>query len=213
MSSDKIRVFIVDDHPMVRTGLSAMISSDASLKKVGEADNGPDALRLIPAASPHVVLMDLVLPGMDGIEVSTLIRRQRPELKVLMLTSLVDPVQVERAIGSGVSGFLLKNASAQELASAIRSAYAGRRVLAPDVTDALIANRQQIIPGADLTQRERELLALMTKGYNNQEIAGELAISIPTVKFHITNILSKLQVENRTEAVLAAIKHKLAPPP
>ena len=131
----------------------------------------------------------------------------------MILTSLVDPGEVERAIAAGANGYLLKTASAHELVAVVRAAHAGRRTLAPEVTDALIARRQQHPPGDDLTPRERELLRLMTRGMNNQEIAAELSIALPTVKFHITNILSKLQADNRTEAVLTAIKHRIVPAP
>lgn len=212
MSKEKIRVFVVDDHPMIRTGLAAMIDAEPDFERVGEAGSGQDALRLIPLAAPHVVLMDLVMPQMDGIAAIEALRKQLPSARFLILTSLVEPGEVQRAIKAGACGYLLKNASAMELVAVIRNAFAGRRVLAPEVTDAMIAASQQPAPGGDLTQREREILALMTRGLNNQEIAAELSVAVPTVKFHITNILSKLHVDNRTEAVLKALKHKLAPP-
>jgi NarL family two-component system response regulator LiaR len=213
MNSPKIRIFIVDDHPMVRTGLAAMIDAEDELLRVGEASSGRDAVRLIPAASPDVVLMDLVMPQMDGIAATLALRNVLPKTKFVILTSLVDAAEVERAIEAGANGYVLKNLSAHELLSVIHAAHSGRRTFAPEVTDALIARRQQQVLGADLTQRERELLALMTRGMNNQDIAAELAIAVPTVKFHITNILGKLQADNRTEAVLKAIKHKLVPAP
>ena len=212
MAHKRIRVFIVDDHPMIRSGLAAMIDAESDLEHVGEAANGEEAVRLAPAAAPDVVLMDLVMPQMDGIAATALLRESLPSTRILILTSLLEAGEVRRAIEAGACGYLLKNATAQELVTTIRSAYAGRRVLAPEATDALIAAAQQRPPGADLTQREREILALMTRGLNNQEIAAELSIAVPTVKFHITNVLSKLHVDNRTEAVLAALKHKLVPP-
>lgn len=213
MNRETIRIFIVDDHPMVRTGLAAMIEAEDDLEWVGEATTGRDAVRLIPDARADVVLVDLVMPQMDGIAVITALRTSLPSTKFVILTSLVDPSEVERAIEAGANGYLLKNASAHDLATVIRAVHSGRRTLAPEVTDALIARRQQQIPGADLTQRERELLLLMTRGLNNQEIAAELAIAVPTVKFHVTNILSKLAADNRTEAVLTAIKYRLVPAP
>jgi len=213
MNNEKIRVFIVDDHPMIRTGLAAMIEAESDLQFAGEASTGRDAVRLIPDAAPDVVLMDLVMPQMDGVAATAALRKQMPATKFVILTSLVDPSEVERAIGAGANGYLLKNASAHDLVSVIRAVHSGRRTLAPEVTDALIARRQQRVPGADLTQRERELLLLMTRGMNNQEIAAELAIAVPTVKFHITNILGKLEADNRTEAVLTAIKHRIVPAP
>lgn len=213
MNNEKIRVFIVDDHPMIRTGLAAMIEAESDLQFAGEAATGRDAVRLIPDASPDVVLMDLVMPQMDGVAATAALRKQMPGTKFVILTSLVEPSEVERAIEAGANGYLLKNASAHDLVSVIRAVHSGRRTLAPEVTDALIARRQQRVPGADLTQRERELLLLMTRGMNNQEIAAELAIAVPTVKFHITNILGKLEADNRTEAVLTAIKHRIVPSP
>lgn len=213
MTGDKIRVFVVDDHPMIRAGLAAMIDGEDDLLRVGEAGNGLDAVRLIPSAAPDVVLMDLVMPQMDGIAAVSLLRPQMPSTRFVILTSLVEPQEVERAIEAGANSYVLKNASAHELVAVIRAAHAGRRTLAPEATDALMTRRQQGSPGADLTPRETELLALMTRGLNNTEIAAELAIAVPTVKFHITNILGKLQVDNRTEAVLKAIKHRLVPAP
>lgn len=213
MAAETIRVFVVDDHPMVRAGLAAMIDGETDLVNVGEAGDGAEALRLVPAARPDVVLMDLAMPHLDGVGAITALRPLLPSTRFVVLTSLVDPAQVGRAIDAGATGYLLKNASAQDLVLAIRAAHGGRRMLAPEATDALVAQRQQRGPGADLTQRERELLALMARGLNNQEIAAELAIAVPTVKFHITNILSKLGVENRTEAVVAALKHGLVPAP
>lgn len=213
MSGAPIRVFIVDDHPMIRTGLAAMIDGESDLLRVGEAAHGQDAVRLIPAAAPDVVLMDLVMPQMDGVAATAQLRPLLPATRFIILTSLVDPGEAERAFAAGADGYVLKNASAQELVSVIRTAHGGRRTLAPEVTDALIARRQQRPPGGDLTARERELLALMARGLNNQQIVAELGIAMPTVKFHITNILGKLQADNRTEAVLTALKHKLVPAP
>ena len=213
MSTEPIRVFVVDDHPMIRMGLAAMIDAQPDLQRVGEAGSGAEALRLAPALAPDVVLMDLIMPQMDGIAATAALRRVLPQTRFVILTSMVDPGEVERATAAGATGYVLKNASAAELVSVIRAAYAGRRSFAPEVTDALIANRQPIVLGADLTQRERELLVLMARGLNNQEISDQLAIAVPTVKFHITNILGKLQAANRTEAVLTALKHKLVPAP
>ena len=207
-----IRLFIADDHPMIRSGLAAMVRSEPDLELVGEAGNGVDAVAMLPGLAPDVVLMDLLMPRLDGIEAIRQLKGRLPETRFLVLTSLVDPAQIRRAIDAGASGYLLKNASSQELVTVIRSTHAGRRVMAPEATDALIAEQQSPTPGMDLTARERELLALMTKGLNNQAIADQLSIALPTVKYHVTNILAKLHVENRTEAVLLALKHKLVPP-
>jgi NarL family two-component system response regulator LiaR len=147
------------------------------------------------------------MPRLDGIGAISQLRPLLPDTRFLILTSLVEPHEIRRAIEAGASGYLLKNASAHDLVATVRSTHAGRRVMAPEATDAMIAEAQARPPGADLTQRERELLALM-----NQDIANALGIALPTVKFHITNILGKLQVDNRTEAVLVALKHRLVPP-
>lgn len=210
---ERIRIFVVDDHPMVRAGLAQMIDAEPDLQRVGDAADGAEAIREIPPATPDVVLVDLVMPRVDGVAVIAALRPQLPMTRFVVLTSMVDPEQVERAIRAGATGYLLKNASAHELVAVIRAAYAGRRTLAPEVTDALIAHRQQRPVGTDLTRRERELLSLIARGMDNQEIATALGITVPTVKYHVTNILSKLGVGNRTEAVLAALKHKLVAGP
>ncbi|HMZ00502.1 MAG TPA: response regulator transcription factor [Burkholderiaceae bacterium] len=209
--TDPIRVFIADDHPMIRVGLRAMIEAEGALALAGEAGDGEEALAGVLACRPDVVLMDLVMPRLDGISAIARLRPLLPETRFVVLTSLLDPAEVRRAIDAGASGYLMKNASSPELVNVILAVHAGRRVLDAEATDALIGAQQQPSPGADLTQRERELLALMTEGLNNQEIGERLAIAVPTVKFHITNILAKLQVDNRTEAVILALKHRLVP--
>lgn len=206
---DPIRVFVVDDHPMIRHGLVAMLRSESSMQWVGEASDGAEAVRLAPPLAPDVVLMDLVMPRMDGIDAISLLRPHLPKAHFVILTSLLDPAEVRRAMAAGASGFLLKNASSQELVNVILTAARGQRVMAPEVTDALIADGRERALGADLTARERELLALMATGLSNQDIANRLAIAMPTVKFHVTNILAKLNADNRTEAVLIAIKNRL----
>ncbi len=209
IQNETIRVFVVDDHPMIRHGLAAMVKAERELEWVGDAANGADALRLAPALKPDVVLMDLVMPQMDGIATIAALRPLLPATRFIVLTSQLEPTEVKRALDAGASSFLLKNASAQELITVIRATASGHRVLAPEVTDALIAGERRHTPGTDLTQRERELLALMSRGFSNQEISAALSIAMPTVKFHVTNILAKLHADNRTEAVLTALKHKL----
>ncbi len=206
-----IRVFVADDHPMIRAGLRAMIDAEETFCFVGEATHGEEAVQLIPGATPDVVLMDLMMPRLDGISAIARLRPLLPATRFVVLTSLLDPAEVRRAIDAGASGYLMKNATAHELVNVIQAVHAGRRVLDAEVTDALVGAQQQRLPGGDLTQRERELLALMAEGLNNQEIGQRLAIALPTVKFHITNILAKLQVENRTEAVILALRHRLVP--
>lgn len=210
-----IRIFLVDDHPMIRRGLAAMIDGEDDFELVGEASSGDEAIERLPATRganrPDVVLMDLVMPGTDGITAIARLREALPGTRFVVLTSLVEPGEIRRAIDAGANGYLLKNATSQELVTVIRESHGGRRVLAPEATDAIIAASHKPAIGNDLTQRERELLGLMARGLNNQQIADALAIALPTVKFHITNILGKLQADNRTEAVLIALKHKLVP--
>jgi NarL family two-component system response regulator LiaR len=206
---ESIRVFVVDDHPMIRHGLAAMLKAEPGMLWVGDAPDGTDAVRVAPALDPDVVLMDLVMPRMDGVAAIAALKPQLPRTKFVILTSLLEPSEVRRAMDAGACGYLLKNASSQELVTVIQMAHKGHRVLAPEVTDALVAHQKDPPPGSDLTQRERELLALMARGYSNQEISTQLSIAMPTVKFHVTNILAKLHADNRTEAVLIALKHKL----
>jgi len=204
-----IRVFVVDDHPMIRHGLAAMIQAESELRWVGDASSGEDAVRMAPGLSTDIVLMDLVMPQMDGIATITAMRPLLPGVRFIVLTSLLDPAMARRALDAGASSYLLKNASSQELITVIRSTHGGRGVVAPEVTDALVAEAQKATPGADLTARERELLGLMARGLSNQEISNRLTIAMPTVKFHVTNILAKLHADNRTEAVLTALKARL----
>lgn len=206
---ETIRVFVVDDHPMIRHGLAAMLKAEPGLLWVGDASDGADAVRLAPALAPDVVLMDLVMPRMDGVAAIAALRPLLPKTRFVILTSLLEPAEVRRAMDAGACGYLLKNASSQELVNVIQMAWRGHRVLAPEVTDALVASQKEATPGSDLTARERELLALMARGLSNQEISNQLSIAMPTVKFHVTNILAKLHADNRTEAVLTALKYRI----
>lgn len=207
-----IRVLVVDDHPVVRMGIVGLIRAENGLELVGEADSGEAALDLVPRCRPDVILMDLLMPDMDGIETLKLLRQRTPGARVVMLTGLLDGDEVRRALNAGASGYVLKNASAQELVNVVRAAHAGQRVMAGAATEALNDPSRRDAPGQDLTRRERELLALMARGLNNRDIAVAMDIALPTVKFHVTNILAKLHADNRTEAVLTAIRHRLVPP-
>ena len=207
-----IRVMLVDDHAVVRSGLGAFLTVFDDLELVAEAGGGEEAVRLCQQARPDVVLMDLVMPGMDGAAATKAIRDECPHIQVIALTSFKEQNLVEGALQAGAIGYLLKNVSADELADAIRAAHAGRPTLAPEAAQALIqAARQPQTPQYDLTEREMEVLALMVEGLNNPDIAERLVVSRSTAKFHVSNVLSKLGVTSRTEAVSLALKQKLIP--
>jgi len=205
-----IRVLIVDDHEMVRTGLAAFLLVHRDLDNVGEADSGEEAIRLCERACPDVVLMDMVMPNMDGPAAIRAIRRLCPATQIIALTSFKEQELVQEAIRAGALGFLYKNVSSDELARAIRAAAAGQPTMAPEALQALIHTQAgPLRVGHDLTEREREVLALMVRGLNNVEIADRLVVSRSTVKVHVSNILAKLGVSTRTEAVALAVEHKL----
>jgi NarL family two-component system response regulator LiaR len=205
-----IRVLIVDDHAMVRSGLKQFVDTFDDLILAGEARNGAEAVELCQTNPPDVILMDLVMPVMDGREATRKILQYNQEIKIIVLTSFHEQDLVELALQAGAISYLLKNVSAEELAQAIRSARAGRSVLAPEATEALIqATRQSPRTGFSLTQREKEVLALIVQGNSNSEIGLKLNISIATVKFHVRNIFSKLGVKNRPEATTLALQNNL----
>lgn len=207
---ENVRVLIVDDHAVVRSGLSAFFLAFDDLQLVGEADSGEAALLLCEQTQPDVVLMDLAMPGIDGATATRLIRSRHPEVQVIVLTSFKEQELVEGAIEAGAIGYLLKNASVDELVSAIRSAAAGKPALAPEATQALIhARLQREEMGEELTEREKEVLGLMIRGLNNTEIAEKLFISRSTAKFHVSSILAKLNATSRTEAVARAVQMRL----
>ncbi len=207
--SRPLRVFVIDDHPMIRHGLAAMIKAEREFEWVGDASDGDDAVRIAPSLAPDLLLVDLVMPRLDGVATIRALKPLLPKAHFVVLTSVLDPYEVKRAMEAGAGAYLLKNASTQELVTVMHTASRGQRVLAPEVSDALMAGDRAPLPGSDLTHRERELLGLMARGLSNQEISNRLGIAMPTVKFHVTNILAKLHADNRTEAVLTALKHRL----
>ena len=211
-ASRPIRVMLVDDHLMVRRGLATFLKVYDDLQLAGEAESGEDAVRLCAEILPDVILMDLVMPRMDGAAATRLIRQQFPGVQVLALTSFKEGELIKNALGAGAIGYLLKDVTAEELARAIRAAHSGRATLSPEAAQALVESANQPpAPGLDLTEREREVLGLMIEGLNNTQIAGRLTVSPSTIKSHVSSILAKLGVASRTEAVALALRSRIVP--
>ncbi len=206
----RIRVMIVDDHAVVRSGLAAFLQAFSDMELVGEAKSGEEAIARSAELAPDVVLMDLVMPGMDGVAATRAIHQAQPGVRIIALTSFGSDDLVQQALQAGASGYLLKDVSHLQLADAIRTVHAGRPALAPQATEALIrAATQPPPPGADLTPREREVLAVMVEGLSNPQIALRLCVTEATAKAHVSSIIAKLGVSSRTEAVALALKHHL----
>lgn len=207
-----IKVLFVDDHEMVRIGVAAYLSSQSDIEVVGEADNGRQAVSMALELRPDIILMDLVMPEMDGIEATRLIMEKWPAAKIIIVTSFLDDEKVYPALEAGATSYMLKTSKASEIAKAVRATYQGQSVLEPEVTRKMMEKLRH--PKSEqlheqLTNREMEVLLLMAKGKTNQEIADELFIALKTTKVHVSNILSKLEVQDRTQAVIYAFKHAL----
>ena len=207
-----IRVLITDDHKVVRRGLRGFLELDSELEVVGEASNGEEAVDMARRLEPDVVLMDLLMPVMDGIEATREIRKEMPDTEVVALTSVLEYASVTRAIKAGAIGYLLKNTEADELCKAIRAGAAGKVQLAPEAASRLISEVRAPASSEALTERETEVLKLIARGKANKQIAGELFIDETTVKSHVHSILSKLNVRSRTQAVLYAVRLGLVAP-
>ncbi len=205
-----IRVLLVDDHTVVRSGLGAVLAASDDMSLVGEAGDGEEAVQQCARLCPDVVLMDLLMPKMDGVAATKVIHERWPQVRIIALTSFKEKEYVEGVLKAGATGYLLKNVSADELVAAIRRAVAGQPSLSPEAAQVLIQKvNEPAQPDSDITDREHEILALMVEGKSNGEIAERLFVSQSTVKFHVSNILSKLGVASRTEAVALALKHNL----
>jgi len=208
--SHLIRVLIVDDHAMVRSGLRNFIYGFEWMELAGEASDGAGAVEFCTTHDVDVILMDIVMPVMDGSEATRRIIALGLPVKIIILTSFHEHDMVEKALQAGATSYLVKSVDAEGLATAIRAAYAGRATLAPEATEALIqATRLRSDVGHDLTEREKEVLALLVKGGTNNEISTKLSISLPTVKYHLRNIYTKLGANSRVEAVTIALEHHL----
>jgi two-component system, NarL family, response regulator LiaR len=205
-----IKILLVDDHTVVRSGLSKFLMVNKDFKLVGEASDGAEAVQMVSLHKPDVVLMDLMMPGVDGITATHEIHQKYPKVKIIALTSFAEQNMVQGALQAGAISYLQKNVSAKELGLAIRSAYEGKMTLSPEAAQVLANSvAQPQIAGEQLTERERDVLKCMAEGLSNNEIAEKLVISIGTVKFHVSNVFHKLGVDSRVEAVKLALEQKL----
>ncbi len=207
-----IRVLLVDDHEMVRMGVSTYLSTQSDMEVVGEAENGKKGVELALELRPDIILMDLVMDVMDGVEATKQIIEQWPEAKIIVVTSFLDDEKLYPVIEAGATSYLLKTSRASNIADAIRATYGGESVLEPKVTGKMMTKmraKEDVLPHDELTEREHEILLLIAEGKSNQEIADDLFIALKTVKTHVSNILSKLEVSDRTQAAIYAFRHEL----
>lgn len=214
MKSDPIRVLIADDHPVVRRGLKVLLETEPDVTVVGEAANGHEAISIAKSVGHDVVLMDLVMPGMDGVEATRRILKNSPPTRVLVLTNYGSDQRLFPALDAGALGFLLKDSTGEELVQAIRQVAKGLSALSPPIAHRLVTEvsheRSHDSPGEPLTPREIEVLRSMAVGHSNEDLGGKLCISPATVRTHISHILAKLNLTSRTQAVLYALKHGIA---
>jgi len=205
-----IKVLIVDDHPLVRHGIKTLLDVYDDIEVIGEAENGQEALEMCKKNKPDVVLMDLIMPGVNGIEATKEIMKNWSYIKVVTLTSFVDKKLIEDSLKAGAIGYVLKNISGDKLVATIRDADKGKSTLSSEASDFLISNiKKPPVADYQLTSQEKNILACLVDGLSNKKIAQKLVLSLSTVKFHVSNILNKLGVSSRTEAVSLAIKNKL----
>lgn len=207
-----IRLLLVDDHEMVRLGLSSFFSVQDDFEVVGEAENGKAGVELALQEKPDIILMDLVMEVMDGTEATQQLMGQWSEAKIIILTSFIDDEKVYPAMQAGACGYILKTSTAQEIAKAVRDTYNGHNYIEDEVSTIMEEKKEESLkhyPHELLTNRENEVVQLISKGYTNQEIADELYITLKTVKTHVSNILSKLDVEDRTQVAIYAFRHDL----
>ena len=206
-----MKILLVDDHQMVRLGLKSYLELQEDIAEVSEAVNGREGVEQALASRPDVIIMDIVMPEMTGIEATLAILKEWPEAKILILTSYLDNEKIYPVLDAGAHGYMLKTSSAEEILRAVKKVAKGEFAIETEVSKKVEYHRNHIELHEDLTARERDILGLLAKGYENQRIADELFISLKTVKTHVSNILSKLEVSDRTQAVVYAFQHHLVP--
>ena len=206
-----MKILLVDDHQMVRLGLKSYLELQEDIAEVSEAVNGKEGVEKALASRPDVIIMDIVMPEMNGIEATLAILKEWPEAKILILTSYLDNEKIYPVLDAGAHGYMLKTSSAEEILRAVKKVAKGEFAIETEVSKKVEYHRNHIELHEDLTARERDILGLLAKGYENQRIADELFIYLKTVKTHVSNILSKLEVSDRTQAVVYAFQHHLVP--
>ena len=206
-----MKLLLVDDHQMVRLGLKSYFELQDGVEVVGEATNGAEGIAMALDLRPDVIVMDIVMPEVNGIDATLAILKEWPEAKILIVTSYLDNEKIYPVLDAGAKGYMLKTSSAEEILSAVRKVAKGEIAIETEVSKKVQYHRNHVELHDDLTARERDILGLLAKGYENQRIADELFISLKTVKTHVSNILSKLEVSDRTQAVVYAFQHHLVP--